>query len=50
MASSFLLLVQKKPNQRKYAPDHKPSLNSNEGTLVSRNLCGCRGTHKLQKT
>ncbi len=26
MASSFLLLAQKKPNQRKCAPGHKPSL------------------------
>jgi len=44
MASSFLLLAQKKPNQRKCAPDHKPSLNNNEGALVSRNLCGCSAT------
>jgi len=47
MASSFLLLVQKETEPKKTRPRSQALIKSDEGSIVSRNLCGCRGTHEL---
>jgi len=46
---SLLCQQQQRSNQENAAPGHKPSLKSNEGSIVTPDLCGCCGTHKLQE-
>jgi len=45
---SLFCLQQQKSKQKNAAPSHKPSLKSNEDFIVTRNLCGCCGTHELK--
>jgi len=44
---SLLCQQQQRSNQENAAPGHKPSLKSNEGSIVTPDLCGCCGTHEL---
>jgi len=46
---SLLCQQQQRSNQENAAPRHKPSLKSNEGSIVTPDLCGCCGTHELQE-